>query len=430
MENKFQNTKEYYFISDLHLSGKKDEVFEAKDELIGFLRLLRGRTETELIIVGDAFNFWEMPEQSIMSKIKAIAEQNRDIFSELKNIGATVLISVISGNHDYELEHFDEIADFLKEYNINVIKTEHVKKSLGGSLIWIEHGNQADDVSRIETKGKFIQLPIGFFLNQKFIANAAEMAKRGKHSWYEDIKSVEPSENIFNWIFSNYFYKEMAPILRFALLPFLLLFTISLIVFIGSYLERYNLIPSDFFTDKPWLYLGVFGDLLNIIFAVNVAVITFLLMLSLPISFIFRDIRKALKRYSINTSSALANRKEKVYGKYAENIFKEHPECKIFIYGHTHNAYLKKINNKAIINTGTWLKRLNRIKSRFLLLPSVYSPDFNLGYFKLSEASGKIQIEYKKIEKKAKVNLTWLERMVIWRKSPKKNTEIPEQTVL
>jgi UDP-2,3-diacylglucosamine pyrophosphatase LpxH len=428
--NSGQTTKELYFISDLHLSGKKDEIFEAKDELIGFLRLLRGKTETELIIIGDAFNLWEMPEQNITSKMKAIEVQNQEIFSELKKIGATVGVSVISGNHDYELEHFDEIADFLKDYNIGVIKGEHIEKRLGGSLIWIEHGNQADDVSRIETKGKFIHLPIGFFLNQKFIANASELAQRGKHSWYEDIKSIEPSENIFNWIFSNYFYKEMTPILRFALLPFLLLFTISMIVFVGSYLERYNLIPSDFFTGKPWLYLGIFGDLLNIIFAVNIAVITFLLMLSLPISFIFRDIKKSLKRYSINTGTALANRKEKIYEKYAEKIFNDNPERRIFIYGHTHNAYLKTMKGRAIINTGTWLKRLNRVKSRFLLLPSVYSPDFNLGYFKLSAVNGKIKIEYEKIEKKAKADLTWLERMVIWKKSPKKNAEIPKETII
>ena len=54
------------------------------------------------------------------------------------------------------------------------------------------------------------------------------------------------------------------------------------------------------------------------------------------------------------------------------------PETCIFIYGHTHNASLKRVGERAVINTGTWLKKLERVPARFRLLPSVYHPSFCL----------------------------------------------------
>src|SRR3712207_8346433 len=55
---------------------------------------------------------------------------------------------------------------------------------------------------------------------------------------FRSIQSVTPLEEIPRWIISNYFYREMNPLLRYAVLPFLLLFAFSVINLIGLALER------------------------------------------------------------------------------------------------------------------------------------------------------------------------------------------------
>ena len=150
---------EYYFISDLHIGGEGNLMpcdFEA--ELIEFLQLLEGKTNsTELIIVGDAFSFWEMTRTS----------------------------------------------------------------------------------------------------------------------------PTEKNEAIPYWFFSNYFYKEMSIWLRWILLPFLLLLSISILLLVSAVLEQVGIVPSGFFS-KPWLdFLQNFG------FAGNALYFTVNLVLFIDTVFLF-----------------------------------------------------------------------------------------------------------------------------------------------
>ena len=65
---------EYYFISDLHIGGEGNlTACEFEAELIEFLQLLEKQTKAaELIIVGDAFSFWEMTRTSVSAKLETI----------------------------------------------------------------------------------------------------------------------------------------------------------------------------------------------------------------------------------------------------------------------------------------------------------------------------------------------------------------------
>ena len=78
--------KQYYFISDLHLGG--DEalgVCDFEDELINFLEIISSESENaELIVVGDAFCFWEFTDINGVEKAKKLIEQFPDIFGPFK----------------------------------------------------------------------------------------------------------------------------------------------------------------------------------------------------------------------------------------------------------------------------------------------------------------------------------------------------------
>ena len=138
----------YYFISDLHIGG--EENFTACDfeaELIDFLKLLESNTNpTELIIVGDAFSFWEMTRTSPIAKLETIIQQYPKLFDQFKLTGEKIKITLIPGNHDYELACYPDYKSLLQIYNIDLEAKEVITRSLRGRTIWIEHGNQHERV--------------------------------------------------------------------------------------------------------------------------------------------------------------------------------------------------------------------------------------------------------------------------------------------
>ncbi len=83
-----------------------------------------------------------------------------------------------------------------------------------------------------------------------------------------------------------------------------------------------------------------------------------------------------------------------------------------------------------VLNTGTWLKLLNRIPVRFGLLPAVYYPSYRLNYFYIDEEDGQLVIYYVAIPKTPERELTWLQRLVTLGRKPKPPEPIPAKTVI
>lgn len=54
-------SKEYFFVSDLHIGGDEQlKILDFEHELIAFLKTLEQKeADTELVIIGDAFGLWE-----------------------------------------------------------------------------------------------------------------------------------------------------------------------------------------------------------------------------------------------------------------------------------------------------------------------------------------------------------------------------------
>lgn len=427
-------SKIYYFISDLHIGG--DEALGVCDyeaELIEFLADLAARREdAELLIVGDIFGLWEFTDIEGPAKLRAVMDQFPNIFKALKAAGETVRITMLPGNHDYEIACYPEFVEMLQPYNIHLEQTPAVTREIGGKKIWVEHGNQYDAYNRMPDFGNPYAHPIGYFLTSSVVSTAGKHSRFGKYNWLKDIQSVYPSEQIPYWIMSNYFYYEMSPWLRWLILPFLLFSGFELFVLGGAALEWLGATSTNIFLNN-WLLasLGIFGNLVQLILIINTVLFVNFLVLATPLYFIWRDFRATLQRFRIVLNPAeLSSEKEQKYLDAAEEIFARHPDMVMFIYGHTHMPSVRRVLGRLVINTGTWLKMFWETPTRFGFLPRLFVPYFCLNYFRISQVEGSIAVDYFKIDKAPPKDLDLLQRLLAPRQGRPLPDPIPERTWL
>ena len=424
----------YYFISDLHIGG--DEalgVCDYEEELIEFLGNLAAREKNaELIIIGDIFGMWEFTDIEGPEKLKTLMGQFPRIFEAFRNTGAAVKITMLPGNHDYEIACYPEFVEMLKPFNIHLERTPSITREINGKRIWIEHGNQYDAYNHMPDFGNPYAQPVGYFITSSVVSTAGKHSRFGRYNWLKDIQSVYPTEQVPYWVLSNYFYHEMSPLLRWLFLPFLLLSGLTTFVLVGAALEWLGVTSTNYFlNNRLFAHLGILGSLVQLILTVNAVVFVVLAALSLPLYLIWRDVRATLKRFRIVLDpSEMSSEKEQNYLDAAQSVFDYDPDTIIFIYGHTHLPSLRRLNNRAVINTGTWLKRLEDVPTRFGFLPEIYVPFFCLNYFKISDADGKIAIDYHRIDKDPPQDLSLLQRLLVPTKPRKMQDPIPERTLL
>ena len=424
----------YYFISDLHMGG--DEalgVCDYEDELIDFLKKLAAQQEdAELLIIGDIFGMWEFTDIEGPEKLRTLMRQFPNIFEAFRTTGETVKITMLPGNHDYEIACYPEFVDMLAPYNINLERTPSITREINGKRIWIEHGNQHDAFNYMPDFGNPYAQPVGYFITSGMVSTAGKYSKYGKYNWLKDIQSVYPTEQVPYWVLSNYFYHEMSPLLRWLLLPFLLLSGLTTFVLVGAALEWLGITSTNYFLNNRLLAgLGILGNLVQLILTVNAVVFVLLAALSVPLYFIWRDVRATLQRFQIVLDPAdLTDEKEKEYLDAARAVFDQDPDTIIFIYGHTHMPSLRRLGQRAVINTGTWLKQLHDVQPLVGFLPEIYVPFYCLNYFKISKVDGKVAIDYHKIDKEQPQELNLLQRLLVFKKHTKAQEPIPERTFL
>ena len=422
----------YYFISDLHIGGDGDlDICNFEQELIAFLREVASQPpSTELIIVGDAFGLWELTQGRGPEKLEFIAARHPALFEQFRRTGERIRITLMPGNHDYDLACYPAYRDTLARYGIRLDTREHIERTVAARRIWIEHGNQRDEANTFPDWGDPYGEPAGYFITTAVVAASGRGAEHGTGPWLSDLESVYPTEEIPAWVLSNYFYREMGMTLRWCLLPFLLLFTFSVLVVAGRGLENIRLLPTKVFHARFGNRLGMTGRLIDVVVWVNGTVIVFLLVLAVPTYFLARDVRATLYRYGIDVSEDLKESKDRNYVAAARAVFQADPSVALFIYGHTHAVSMREIDGRYVINTGTWLKRVQRVRPRIGMLPAVYVPSYRLNYFVVTPACPDVRVEYHVIPKQIGKELTLLQRMVLLGKRPPVEDPIPAEIVI
>jgi predicted phosphodiesterase len=355
-----------------------------------------------------------------------------NIFEAFREAGEKIKITLLPGNHDYEIACYPEFVKIFKDFNIDLEQRPAITRELCGKKFWIEHGNQYDDFNHMPDFGNPYALPVGYFITSGMVSGAGKRSEYGRHNWLKDIQSVYPTEEIPYWVISNYFYREMSDWLRWLILPFLLLSGLTTFVLAGAALEWLGITQTNIFLfNGLFTSLGYLGNLVQVVLIINAIVLSVLGVLFVPLSFILRDIKKTLKRFRLMTQPQdLIAGKEQSYLDAAQDVFERDPDTVIFIYGHTHVPSLRRLGNRVVLNTGTWLKRLVRVPLRFGYLPDIYVPFYFLDYFKLSDADGSIAIDFQRVDKAQPQELDLLQRLLISRKRRETEDPIPERTIL
>ncbi|WP_340098303.1 metallophosphoesterase [Salinibaculum salinum] len=422
----------YYVISDLHIGGDEQlEEIEFLDELLEFLRRLEATEENaELIINGDAFGLWEFTRVEGMEKFAVLEETYPDLFEQLRKTGENVQVTLLPGNHDHELAAYDEYVDRLAEYNVNLVQSESISRPVGDQAVHFEHGHQHDPNNRIEDWGNPHASPLGYFYNTLVTSKAGQLSDRGKYNWLKDVQAVTPTERMPVWLFSKYFYREMNPVLRYSLVPFLLLFNISVLLAVLAGLDLAGIWSMP--VDRVTAFLGQFGRAGTVIWfvlAINVAVAGLLLLVGIPLYFIRRDIRKTIARFGL-FETALTVDPEAPYEEAARDVFAEQSETAIYCYGHTHRPGVQEIDGGVLVNTGTWLKRLHRRDGIIGILPPVFYPSYQLAAVRIAVVEEGTAVQFQSVAKPspATEELTLTERLFTAGREP--DTKLPDRRII
>ncbi|MEM4781698.1 MAG: metallophosphoesterase [Halalkalicoccus sp.] len=420
----------YYVISDLHIGGDEQlEDVEFLDELLDFLERFEGTDENvELVINGDAFGLWEFTTIEGIEKFDALIESYPELFAQLRATGESIAITLLPGNHDHDLAAYDGYVERFAEYNVDLVPEKSITRPVGERTIHFEHGMQRDPNNRIEDFGNPSATPLGYYYNTLVTSRAGQLSDRGRYNWLKDVQAVTPTERMPVWLLSKYFYREMNPLLRYSIVPFLLLFNVSAILAILAGLG----IAGVWSTPVEWgtAFLGRFGTAGTALWwflTVNVGVAGLLLLVGIPFYFIRRDLRKTIDRFGIFETELTVDPNEP-YVDAAREVFAESPETAVFCYGHTHRPMVEEIDDRLLVNTGTWLKRLYRRDGVVGLLPPVFYPDFQLCAVRIAHEPDdeEIRVEYERIEKANPANeeLTRTERLLALGREP--DSELPD----
>ena len=421
----------YYFISDLHIGGDEQlQQVDFLDELLAFFEELEENDEdAELIINGDAFGLWEFTGVEGPGKFDALLDRYPELFEQLEATGREIPITLIPGNHDYELAAYPEYVDRLAEYNVTLEQEVSIQRTVGDSLVHVEHGMQEDPNNRIPDFGNPYANPPGYFVNRQITSRAGQLSGRGRYNWLKDIQAVTPMTEIPDWLLSNYFYKEMSAWLRLSVVPFLLLFNVGVLYVAMFALDWFDVWSLPLTLVEEGLgFFGPPGRLVEIVLTGNLVVIVLLLAIAVPLSVFVRYARKTLRRFGLSREPADREPVEK-YLDRARDVFVAEPRVGVYVYGHTHRPAATEVDGRLVVNTGTWLKRLHRVDPLLGILPPVYYASYQLNYFRLSAADdGGIVVEYDVIEKSDPGDETLLQRLLT--RSPRRQRELPEKTVV
>jgi hypothetical protein len=220
--------------------------------------------------------------------------------------------------------------------------------------------------------------------------------------------------------------------LKIIFYPLLFLFFMIILSFVFVALEQTPLFDIDFIRQSTF-WLGYLSNLAELLTVIAIYYLFALLLVLFPIFFIVLDFRQTLKRYGLTGFSTFKKVKHEEYRKASEKIFADNKDVKIFVYGHTHKPSLVENKNRIVINTGTWIKSLQRIPAKIFFFPDIYYPNYNLNYFKVTKNSKNIIVEYHTIHKEYDIReeLTFLQRILISQKHiAKLQSKIPSKTTI
>src|ERR671910_572399 len=192
--------KEYFFISDMHIGGDGElQNCDFEAELIEFLGSLEQKQDVELIINVDAFGLWEFTTLEGPEKLEALIEQQSRLFEQFRETGGKIPITIMPGNHDYELACYPEYVDRLKDYNLNLVQETSIAREVAGKKVWIEHGQQHDVTNHMPQFGNPYAEPVGYFVTAGIVGTSGRDSGFWRGKWPKDVPAGLPLTATPTW---------------------------------------------------------------------------------------------------------------------------------------------------------------------------------------------------------------------------------------
>ena len=412
--------RSFHIVSDLHLVGAEvGDPFACEQEFLGLLDAIAAGEETVLVLLGDIFDFWQMTGEPV-AKLRRVRESHPLIFTKLQTLSHRHPVIYLPGNHDREASWDEEVVRELADVGIETCLDASVLLELPGRersyRIVAEHGHASDPYNHYRHPPHPAEQPFGEHLMQLFINPVKRVKPQVGDQWLRDVDNVHPLAAIPWWVASKYFYREAGFWIKALAVPGALLFTFTKIGLLLLALQFFGVDIADWglpLLPQPLVYtlLGFLGiDAFGL-------VLLFLAWLAK------RDAMNTLRRWGIDDLDRILRAGELRLERRARQALREN-RADLYVFGHTHEEFLRPLGEgRAWCNTGTWMKRLQRVRA-WLRLPPVFVPVFRLTYIRVTDtdAAG-VSVQLRARGRCHAPRLALLERLAILGRLPQPEAE-------
>lgn len=269
-----------------------------------------------------------------------------------------------------------------------------------------EHGHQADPYNCYEHAPHPAERPLADHLMQMFLLPMKRMRKGDQDTWLRDVDNVNPLGALPWWMASKFFYLETGFWVKVLAVPMIIIFTLTKVGVTLAILSTLGWRITDAGMLSPRVYNLLLG-----FYAVDV----FVAFLLVVVWFVRRDMYSTLRRWGVENFEVILGQRRRASEARANQRLEE-TGADMYLFGHTHNELLRRTENgKVWCNTGTWVKRILRIRA-WCYLPAVFMPVYHLTYARIRCGTGGIRAELRVRGQTCPDGLNYLERLAIFRR--------------
>lgn len=419
-------------LSDLHIGGDAgQEDFFCHGELTALLGDLDAEPgPVTLLVNGDFFEFLQVSVPPGGNRAQAIIEHSdhADFFVCLRqwNARAHHRTVYVVGNHDSETGWNAAIGEYLiAEGIVHAIALgyEHIFTATDGTpiTVYAEHGNEEDDQNAIVDYGHPLVAPIGTHVVTQIVNRVEPLGQfsgPNDATTLSDIDNIYPLEMVPWWLLGSYFYRQVRRFTKFVLLP------AAVILLAARFLNGIVI----------WLTFDRFDELSLYAFlrVIGFLFLDVIVVLGLVLFVLWRDFARWRRRTNLHEPVQIAVTNAEHYRDACRAFLTgtRRPTHRadgaapldVFLYGHNHIAELQGYDADgrptAFGNTGTWMRKLVRVATRFKL-PPVFIPVYDLTYITARMTSAGLALTLARRVKPLPYHLAWPERFATFRTRPR-----------
>jgi UDP-2,3-diacylglucosamine pyrophosphatase LpxH len=391
------------FLSDCHIGGNTGrDIFESPDDLVSLFDSLGEHAgPIELVLAGDFFDLLrvaDVAEGQDRATLTTSRPEYAELFAALARLasqpGRTVVY--LPGNHDAEVWWNHEIraalqgAGLVHEFALSYSASY---ESAPDQLVYCEHGNQFDPTNTLRDYDNPLDTPLGEHV-------VTDLLPRLPSGWeaeggsLRDVDRVFPLALIPVWLAGRAFYHYLSAIVRWLLVP--------LLVLLGAHA----------------LLQG--GTAADVLLQLGYDVVAILLVFA-----VFLVVAARMSRRATGTSDPrgpVADERDRI-----RNALSSHEpppmsrgstdEIKVFVSGHTHAPALTTLERSdgsraAIVNSGCRLRQLHPVPAR-LGLPPVFVSRFVQTHVRVRRAGAETHVELWEHPRPSQQRTRSIERLAI-----------------